>query len=402
MKNLLSAAGALSLGAASLVVSHTATAAEGGDKPWTASAALRGFYDDNIFTGNEANLDALGNVIDNKIGSWGFDVSPSLTYGRTIDNTSFDLGYTYLARWFDNRPGSSWDQNHNASVRLQHIFSPRSKVSVSDVFVAAQDPGQFAPLSGQVLRAEGNNINNSAAAEFGFALSEQFDATVSYRNNYFDYDNIAFQTALNRTEHLPTIDLSYLMTAATSLGVGYQYGIYDYELSPRDFDSHIVYVGIRHNFTQNFYGSLNVGAQVADYDLGGSETSPYLDGKLVYQYTAASDITFNVRHTLNATDVLLANNQETTLFRLAWGHAFTAKIKANVVGQFQNSDFNGGITSANETFWTMGTTLMYAFTPHVSFDVSYYHDNLNSDRAALGFERGYTRNRIFMGVRAAF
>jgi hypothetical protein len=403
MKNLIRAAGALSLGAASLALTNSALAAEGGEKPWTASASLRGFYDDNIFTGNEANVDPVTNLpIDNKIGSWGFDVSPSLTYGRTIDNTSFDLGYTYLARWFENRPSSNWDQNHNLSAGLQHIFSPRVKASLADVFVSAQDPGQFAPLSGQVLRAEGDNISNSASAEMAFGVSDRVDATVSYRNNFFDYDNAAFETALNRVEHLPSLDLGYLLTQTTTVGVGYQYGIYDYDLSPgRSFDSHIVYAGVKHQFTQNFFGSLNAGIQVADYDAGGSDTTPYLDGKLVYQYTLASDITFNVRHTLNATDVLLAANQETTLFRVSWGHAFSAKIKATVLGQFQSSDFSGAL-SANETFWTLGTTVSYALTPHVALDASYFHDNLNSDRLALGFERGYDRNRLFLGVRASF
>jgi len=403
MKNLIRAAGALSLGVASLALNNSATAAEGGDKPWTASASLRGFYDDNIFTGNEANIDPVTNLpIDNKFGSWGFDLSPSLTYGRTIDNTSFDLGYTYLARWFENRPGSSWDQNHNLSAGLQHIFSPRAKVSVADVFVSAQDPGQFAPLSGQVLRAEGDNISNSASAEAVFGVSDRLDATVSYRNNLFDYDNAAFETALNRIEHLPSLDLGYLLSPSTTVGGGYQYGIYDYDLSPlRSFDSHIVYVGVKHQFTQNFYGKLDVGIQVADYEAGGSDTTPYLDGKLVYQYTLASDITFNVRHTLNATDVLLAANQETTMFRVSWGHAFTAKIKANILGQFQSSDFSGAL-SANETFWTLGTTVSYVLTPHIALDASYFHDSLNSDRLALGFERGYNRNRLFLGVRASF
>jgi hypothetical protein len=126
-----------------------------------------------------------------------------------------------------------------------------------------------------------------------------------------------------------------------------------------------------------------------------------LDGKLVYQYTLASDITFNVRHTLNATDVLLAANQETTMFRVSWGHAFTAKIKANILGQFQSSDFSGAL-SANETFWTLGTTVSYVLTPHIALDASYFHDSLYSDRLALGFERGYNRNRLFLGVRASF
>ncbi len=399
MKNLIRAAGALSLGVASLALNNSATAAEGGEKPWTASASLRGFYDDNIFTSNVG-----------EISSWGFDVSPSLTYGRTVDNTTFDIGYTYLARWFENRPGSSWDQNHNASFNLEHIFSPRVKTSVSDVFVSSQDPQQA--LIGQVLRAEGDNINNSASANVSLAISEQLDASLSYRNNFFDYSSPLFSDSLNRVEHLPTLELNYLVTPTTSVGFGYQFGIFDfdYDLLSRDYNSHIVYAGVRHNFTQSFFGSVNVGAQVTDYDAAASDTTPYLDGKLVYQYTAASEVTLNVRHTLNATDVflngagvLLAANQQTTMFRVAWGHAFSAKIKGSLIGQFQNSEFNGGTADGgSETFWTLGATASYALTPHLALDASYFRDSLNSDPGALGYDRGYSRNRVFLGVRASF
>ncbi len=403
MKNLLRAAGALSLGAASMALTHTAVAAEGGDKPWTASASLRGFYDDNIFTANSAS--------GGKLESFGFDIAPSVTYGRTMDNTSFDLGYTYLARWFENRPNSSWDQNHNASVNLSHIFSPRAKVNVSDVFVSAQDPGQFAPGSGLVLRAEGDNISNAATASAELAATDTIVATASYRNNLFDYDNAVFANSLNRVEHLPALELSYILSEVTSATFGYQFGIFDFDQA-RDFDIHSIYGGVKHTFTQNFSGMLNAGVQVTDYDLIGvdSTTTPYLDGKLVYQYDVGSDIVFNVRHQVNATDVylnaiggLLAANQQTTLFRVAWGHAFTGRIKGTAIGQFQNSTFNGGAADgATETFWTLGATVAYKLTENVGVDLSYFHDSLNSDPVALGFDRGYGRNRIFLGVTAKF
>jgi hypothetical protein len=405
MKNVLRAAGALSLGAAPMALTHTAVAAEGGDKPWTASASLRGFYDDNIFT---ANSKALGGAA--KIDSFGFDISPSVTYGRTMDTTSFDLGYTYLARWFENRPGSSWDQNHNASVELNHTFSTRAKVNVSDVFVSAQDPAQSAD-SGLVLRAEGDNISNAASVSFELAATDQIIANASYRNNLFDYDRAVFANSLNRVEHLPALDLSYLFSEATSAALGYQFGIYDFD-ADRDFNSHIIYAGIRHTFTQSFYGSLNAGVQVTDFDDAGVETSttPYLDGKLVYQYSPGSDITFNVRHSVNATDVyleptgkrLVAANQQTTLFRLAWAHAFTARVKGTLIGQFQNATFNGGTAGgATETYLTLGTALGYAVSPNVTVDVSYFHDTLNSS-PLLGYDRGYGRNRLLLGVTARF
>jgi hypothetical protein len=409
MKNLLSAAGALSLGAASLAVITNVNAAEGGAKPWSASAALRGFYDDNILTAPKGS----NRVID----SWGFELSPSLGYTRTMDNSSFSLGYTYLARWFEDRPGSQWDQNHTVNAKFSHEFSPRLKLNLSDDFVSAQDPEQLAPLSGQVLRAEGDNINNTAAAGLSIGVSERVSAIVGYRNGYYDYDLAAYADALNRMEHLPSVDVRYLLNPSTSLIVGYQFGIFDFDAVTagrpnRDYNSHYIYGGVDHQFLQNFSGSVTAGAQVTEYDLGGTDTTPYINGNLVYAYAPGSTATVGLRHTLNATDVLLdalgnlaAANQESTAFYVRWTHAFSGKLKGSALAQFQSSDFNGGSAEGQtENFWTLGASASYALTPHVALEAAYYYDHLDSDldNGLLGQGRGYGRNRLFMGVRASF
>lgn len=386
MKNLIRAVGALSLGAASLAVTNSAIAAEGGDKPWTASASLRGFYDDNIFTSAAAES------------SWGFDIAPSISYGRTVDNTSFEVAYAYTARWFENRT-DAWDQVHDAKAGLTHKFSDRFRVGLSDNFISAQDPEQFQGVvnASPLLRANGNNIYNAANISGTVSLTEVLEAVIGYRNNLVDYDDPAFAGALNRVEHLPSLDLNYLWKPTTSVGIGYQFGIIDYDTVARSYDTHIIYAGARHTFNQNFMGSLNVGAQITDYDLGGNvEATPYLDARLSYLYAPASEISVAIKHTMNATDVLATANQETTLFQLRWNHAFTAKIHANAIGQFQSSEFNGGVLNGTtEDFWTLGGKITYILTPQVSLNLGYYHDTLTSFR-------GYQRNRVSLGATASF
>lgn len=408
MKNLNRAAGALFIGAASLALASSANAAEGGTKPWSVSASLRGFYDDNINTapsGTPAKID-----------SFGFDISPSLSWGQTIDNTSYEIGYTYTGRWFEARDDHEWDHSHKAHLALNHEFSERASVSLSDTFVSSQEPDQSDVLTGTVFRARGDNINNSANISGTVGLSEQWDLTLSYRNNYYNYKDPAFENTLDRIEHLPSLDLSYRLTPRTSVGVGYQFGIIDYKFADRDYDSHTVYGSVRHAFSPNFSGALSVGAQVQDYDRAGSDsqTSPFVDGKLTYAYTAASDISLNVKHQVNATDVfidpatgtlVLATNQESTLFQVRWNHALTAKINVRAVGLFQHSQFNGGISDATEDFWSFGGEIAYGLTPHVELTAAYYYDTLTSsleDSAGNALNRGFDRNRVFLGVRASF
>lgn len=401
MKNLISAAGALSLGAASLAVATKLCAAEGGDKPWTASATLQGFYDDNIYTSPKA----VG-----KVDSWGFDLSPSLGYARTVDNTSFSVEYKYSARWFEARSDSKWDQNHTANLKLDHSFSPRLKLELSDDFVSAQNPEQFAPLSGLSQRAEGDNINNSAAASLSAGINDRLTATLGYSNGYYDYDFALYAVALNRMEHLPSVDFRYAVSQATALGVGYRYGVFDYDTAGRDYNSHYVYAGLDHKFAPNFAGSIKVGGQVTDYDAGSSSTTPYVDGSLTYSYAPGSQASVGVRHTMIPTDVVASANQETTAFWVNWSHAFTAKLNGGLHAMFQSSDFNGGtigivsIDGLTENYWTLGASASYSLTPHVALKAAYHFDHYDSDLDGLAGvgARGYGRNRVFAGVEVRF
>ena len=65
MNKLIRAAGMLSLGTASLAVQTFVCAADDG-KSWNISAALRGFYDDNIYTRPNGP---------DKLDSFGFEIS---------------------------------------------------------------------------------------------------------------------------------------------------------------------------------------------------------------------------------------------------------------------------------------------------------------------------------------
>jgi hypothetical protein len=409
MKNLLRAAGALSLGAASLTVANLAHAAEGGDKPWTISAALRGFYDDNIYTAPKGPA---------KIDSFGFEISPSLGYGRTMENTKFNISYTYMARWYEARNGDDWDQNHIASIQFGHEFSPRVKLDISDDFAVSQEPAQVGGFA-LPLRSEGDNISNRGVISLSIGITPTVSTVLGYRNNFYRYDNPAYEAALDRTEHLPSLDLRVVLTPQTVAVFGYQFGMigYDSDLlltsglpaDSRDNDSHYIYGGVDHAFSSSFSGSLRAGAQVTDYDFPGSDTrtSPYVDAGLSYVYAPGSSVSAGVRHSLNATDVDVALDQESTVFYARWSHAITAKLKGSVLGQFQSSDFNGGkYDGQTENFWTVGGELSYSVTTHIALTATYYYDKLDSDlnfgTLAVPYNRGYGRNRVFLGVRASF
>ena len=66
-------------------------------KPWSLSATLRGFYDDNYSTSPKAI----------ERDSFGFEVSPAASLNLIRDQTAIGLNYVYSLRWYEDRESHS-------------------------------------------------------------------------------------------------------------------------------------------------------------------------------------------------------------------------------------------------------------------------------------------------------
>src|SRR5687768_14344144 len=131
MNKITTTAGLLALGAVSLKAQVYAPEAGSpqATKPWTVSATLRGFYDDNYST----SPDATTGFAAEKRESFGFEVSPSASVNMILDQTAFSLGYVYSLRWYEDRDElgfDEYDQSHQFNAKLSHAFTPRYKLDV--------------------------------------------------------------------------------------------------------------------------------------------------------------------------------------------------------------------------------------------------------------------------------
>lgn len=414
MKKLIKAAGLLTAGAAI----STAAFAEG---PYTLSAGLRGFYDDNIFTGNNKvdidNADGDNNsstgADQRKESSFGFEVTPGIRFSFPLDNTTISAGYTYGLRYYEDRPGRSYDQFHLADVQVNHAFNERYKISLFDNFAIAQEPEQVGGSPGapnsQLLRAEGSNLRNTAGLDFTAAIAPQWSAVLGYRNSYYNYDAPQFGDFLDRTEHLPSLGIRYQLSPKTVTSLNYQYGDNNYKTAnERDSTSHYFFVGVDHSFTARLVGAIRAGAQFIEWDNAqggqrGDATNPYIDANLTYSYSDGSTAQLGVRHGRNATDLVGVLDQQSTLVYGSINHQITARLRASVVGQYQNAEFVGvtngqGADGSSEDYMSLGFTLNYKINAYLSAEAAYYFDRLSS-KIDL---RDYDRNRVFVGVRATY
>jgi hypothetical protein len=401
MKKLIKAAGLMAAGAA--ISTAAALAAESGSRIYTLSAGLRGFYDDNIFTGN--NSDPAN---PREADSVGFEFTPGVRFTVPLDNTTISAGYTYGLRYYDDRPGRSYDQFHLADVALNHAFSERYKVSLFDSFAIAQEPEQIGTQN-QPLRAEGSNLRNTAGLDFTAVLAPHWSTVIGYRNGYYNYDADQFGAFLDRMEHLPSIGLRYQLDPKTVLSGNYQYGISDYkEADFRDSTSHYFFAGVDHSFTARLVGAVRVGAQFIDWTNAESGqrsdgVNPYADANLTYSYSDGSTVQLGVRHGRNATDLQGVLDQQFTMVYGSINHQITARLRGSFIGQFQNAEFvgvteNQGNDGDAENYLSLGVTLNFKINAYLSAEAAYYFDRLSSDVVF----REYDRNRVFVGVRATY
>ncbi len=429
MKKIIASASLLGLGVAGIQAAHAPglTSIET-SKSWSVGASLRGFYDDNYTTSPSALSRS----------TWGTEIEPSVGLNLPLDQTYIGLSYTYGAKFYED--SSEWDQSHQARLNLSHAFTQRVKLDVSETFISAQEPAILedrGPITFP-LRSEGNNIRNTATAALTTELSDEFSTVVSYANSIWDYEQDADDIAdpvnnpmgsgsrsslLDRMEHMLLANFRWQVAPSTITLVGYQYGVVNYTsddaLVPglksdiRDSRSHYTYAGVDHFFNQQLNGSLRVGAQVTSYPniVVEDNVLPYADASLSYTYTAGSYVQLGVRHALNQTDVGLVFlglgsvdptlNQESTTVYGTLNHKITAKITGTLLGQYQNSTFNGGgpgVDGRADALFLVGMTLRYQINQFLSTDVGYSFDRLDSDLTG----RSFSRNRVFAGLKATF
>src|SRR5271154_2872232 len=99
-------------------------------KPWSVSATLRGFYDDNYLTLPKNYPSATGVGEGHPLGSWGTEIAPAAAINHSVENTLLTASYVYDLKWYENR--SDTDQSHQFNAYLDHEFSERYNLKVNE------------------------------------------------------------------------------------------------------------------------------------------------------------------------------------------------------------------------------------------------------------------------------
>ncbi len=446
MKRVFASAGLLALGAAGAAT--IAAGADNPDKPWSVTASLRGFYDDNI---NTAPDNTPG-----KVSSLGFEVRPGATLDLDWGATKLTASYLYDLRYYDERHDT--DQSHDFEINLDHNISERYALNVADSFVIAQEPDVIAGTGAVTtpVRANGNNVRNTASINFRAQVTRLLGFVLGYANSFYDYQENygssiiksepSRSALLDRDEHQFSIDSTWQLAPETTGIFGYTFGAVYYSSAESVIDdpvpggaplypyggvfyvpsdsrnnySHSVYVGADHAFTPDLSGSIRAGIQYVDYyddvnlaTLGAlqkqshTSLSPYVDMSIKYAYANDGEAKLGFRHAHNQTDVAANSgnlsagvtlDEESSVVYASVTQKLTPispRLSGTLTAQYQNSVWNQGPANGEtENLYLFGLDLSYQFDRYFFAECGYNYDLVCSDLAG----RGYQRNQLFVGL----
>src|SRR3954470_14509200 len=141
MKRIIASAGLVAFGATGLQAAYAPglTPLET-SKPWSVSATVRGFYDDNFATAPKS--------FTGKKDSFGLELSPAAAINIPLEQTYLGASYVYTMRYYEGRPNHKFDHSHEANLKLDHEFSERYKANFNDSFAYSQEPEIIQPTGG--------------------------------------------------------------------------------------------------------------------------------------------------------------------------------------------------------------------------------------------------------------
>jgi hypothetical protein len=439
MKKIVASVSLVAIGASSLQADLLPGLTSESGKPWTLSATLRGFYDDNINT--YPNDQPMPTGYDR--GSYGVEVSPDLEFNFLMEQTTLSFGYIYSYKYYQNRLINSSGNDANTSdfhAALTHAFNERYSLSVKDSFVIGQEPDFL--RSGNTFttfqRYSGNNMRNFGDIDFTAQLTPDFGLDVGYANTFLDYSDTAYGLdqnnnfygsnagLLNSLDNVVHLDGRYQLQPQTIGLVGVQFRETDYTgnqpiglyndgmpvmSDARNARSYYGYVGLDHNFRPDLSGSIRAGARYTDYyndsaDQNGA--NPYAMASLKYTYLPESYLVVGGSYDYSPSSVgpnvdqngqINVSAQAGTIFASVV-HRIIPKLYGSIQAQYQNNTYIGGqIDGQDANFYLVGLNLRYQFTRNFSAEAGYNYDNLQSSPSVMG---SYDRNRVYVGITGSY
>jgi len=425
MKRVVASAGVFAVGMSGLQGANvTGLTPQEQSKWWIVSGSLRGFYDDNSL--NQPDAVAQSGT--------GFEIHPGISVNLPGERTLFSASYDLTLNYYEGRPSEKIDQHHLFDTLLNHRFSERYDVNAQNSFVYSDEPavldGSRGAVDTVVRRGDASAFRNSALIDFSGRMTPVIGFVTGYRNNFRDYTQAglaSYSALFDSVEHQFHLDAQWYRSETTIYFTGYQFGLLDYTSSdpigfglipglsrpqlgtifPRSKNnrSHYFYLGLRREFSRQLSTTARVGAQFTDYyNANESSWSPYVDLKADYTYLPGSTLQVGVNVQRGAADTGVVGGELTldtlaAVFYASLNHRFSSRFSGAVSLNYQNNTYNGGgFDGESNSYFTIDSRVDFKLREYLFAELGYTWSLYASTIPGVDF----TRNRVYLGIRATY
>lgn len=420
MKKIITSAGWLALGVTGLEAAYAPglTPIESA-KLMTYSITTRGFYDDNITT--------ISKAFGKPQNTFGFDMRPSASLNLTsLPQTYIGATYTYGLRYYFDRLPHAADHSHEFNTKVEHAFSERFKLNLEESLVYAQEPEVIGD-AGIVNRSPASAFRNTADISLTGQITETWGARLAYHNAWVAYTDSGTgsrSALLDRMEHEIRMEGTYQLSPKLVARSGYRLSLVNYNSSDflrlgdtskpsiRDQTRHTAYVGAEYKFTARLTASAEGGAEMTEFSSAlnaPGTTSPYLSANLTYMYREKSYLQAGVSVDRTATDVVgpvgtgITTDVEQIAPYFAITHHLTPRMTLGAVTRYSHYSYQGGRADGEtEDFLSPQLNFDYKINQFLTATATYNYDRLMSKSASSLASRGFSRNRVFVGLTAVY
>jgi hypothetical protein len=303
------------------------------------------------------------------------------------------------------------DLNHtegNLEGMFQYRPAEKLTFQVLEQYNHSQDIYNRAEATQENDRIYDSNVFGLGAAWYS---KDKFSVKAAYRNFFLEYDD-DINDYMNRTDNGFDAALYYEYSEKTNFFLQYQYLVaaYDTEKMP-DNDNNIFVAGINWQATVKTNLMAKAGYQLVDYDelnpyspyyystYDDSDSKFYFETQGVWHATVKSNVLLNAKYSIEQSDSEMALNKSVFAFRVAFGHRFTDRLRADANLVYEDSEyaqFDG--STRNDDRWYFKPQVQFAVNKWLFLNAYVSYDTKDSDYEGLD----YDTSTFGVGIRGSF
>lgn len=320
-----------------------------------------------------------------------FSFSPRMTFQRSVtDQTFFSADYGLTIDHFDNRPGDTTLDSHDATIRLAHAFTKSTTIDVNESFTISRNPEVL--LAGLALNPDQSFQRNQLDGRFNTPLGAKGTATVKARSVYFKYREAALGRSLDRTENLYGIAGDYAILPEFKAVAEYRHlDVFYRKLGEtKNKRSEFVMGGIDYAIARKLSLTSRLGVEWRQRAAERSTTAPFAELSAKYDYTEKSFVVGGVGYTLEETsDTARFNDSKARRIFVNVQHAVSALVVASGSITYEPTVLQGrrGIGNVDENSVRLGAAVSYLPTKNWLVSLTTDYDRTRSDDPSRNLDR---------------